>query len=230
MKFHLSLLVIATALFGFTCAAADSAKPAQSLEEQLKALNAGNTLPAAAAREKLYAVQERYLPLRNKSEFTMGAASNLTGDDFVRTEQYEVGYHFHFNDRWSLGLSQAWVNNNFKSSIDNVKTSDGAIPDVPFAYSRTDLMLEANLFYGKFRWTAETVSYFDLYMALGPAMIRQNTGTVGGAAGDLGLAAWISRWGSARLGLKDYYYRETYRSGAIMTHNLHAHLDIGYLF
>jgi len=233
MKLRLNLL-LSLMLIGSWATAKDMAdnlsKGQNNLEEQLKTLDVSNQVPAAANKEKLYAVQARYLPLKNKNEFTLGVASNLTPDGFVETEQMEIGYHFHFNDSWSVAVDQAWVNNSFRSSADNIRTADGAIPDVPFAYSRTDVMAEFNVFYGKFRWSAETVSYFDVYVAAGPGRIVQNTGTTMAYVGDVGFSAWISKWGSARLGLKDYYYEEDYRSGAEMAHNIHAHLDIGYLF
>jgi outer membrane beta-barrel protein len=210
-------------------AAAAPAK-AGSLEDQLKALDTSNQAPAGANREKMYAVQARYLPLKWKNEFTIGGASNLTGDSFIRTNQIEAGYHLHFSDRWSAALSHAWVDNELKSEVDTVKTNNGALPDVPYSISRTDLTAEYNVFYGKFRWTAETVSYFDQYIALGAAQIEQNTGTSMGYVADIGFAFWMGKWGSTRLGLKDYYYKEDYRSGPLWTNNLHAHLDLGYLF
>jgi outer membrane beta-barrel protein len=209
--------------------APDKTKKA-SLEDQLKALDADNAAPAAASREKLYAVQTRYLPLHFKNEFTLGGASNLTPDSFLTTQQVEIGYHFHFNDRWSASVDQAWVNNTFKSDTNNLRTTDGALPNVPYATSRTDLMAEYNVFYGKFRWSAETVSYFDQYLAIGPGMVEQNTGATAAAVADAGFAFWLGKWGSARLGLKDYYYREQYASGAQFTQNIHAHMDFGYLF
>src|SRR5579872_7059284 len=158
---------------------AKQAAPPASLENQLKALDAGNQAPAAANTEKLYAVQQRYLPLKWKNEFSLGYGYNMTGDSFLRSQQVELSYHLHANDRFSLALSHAFVDNSFKSETDNVSTQDGkVIPDVPFAYTRTDLLAEFNVFYGKFRWSPETVSYFDLYMAAGPGVIRQNTGSV----------------------------------------------------
>ena len=235
MSYRISVLLSAVILtqgalaYGEGTAEPETNKPV-SLEDQLKTLDAGNQAPASANREKLYAVQSRYLPLRFKSEFTLGGASNLTSDSFLQTQQFEIGYRFHFNDRWSLGLSEAWVDNHFKSEVNNLKTNDGAIPDVPYAITRTDLMLEYNVFYGKFRWSAETVSYFDLYLALGPGMVQQNTGTVGAGVGDVGFAFWLGQFGSVRMGFKDYYYNESYRSGAQPSQNLHAHLDLGYIY
>ncbi|MGZ3721546.1 MAG: outer membrane beta-barrel domain-containing protein [Bdellovibrionales bacterium] len=201
-----------------------------TLEEQLKSLDAGNAAPIAANREKLYAVQQRYLPLRWKSEVSFGAASNLTGDSFLRTQQLEAGYHLHLSDRWSLGFAYAWVDNKLKSDANGLKTSNGAIPDLPYAKTRMDLMAEYNVFYGKFRWSADTVSYFDQYLALGAGNVEQNTGTTTSYVADVGFAFWLGKFASTRLGLKDYYYKEAYRSGPEMTNNLHAHLDLGVLF
>src|ERR1700735_3405415 len=76
-----------------------------NLEDQLKALDAENKAPVGANREKMYAVQTRYLPLKFKTEATVGGAYNLTGDSFLRTEQFEVGLRFHFSDRWAIGAS-----------------------------------------------------------------------------------------------------------------------------
>jgi outer membrane beta-barrel protein len=201
-----------------------------SLEDQLQALDVANQAPAATSKEVLYAVQSRYLPLTHKNEFSVGGGLNLTGDSFVLSEQAEVGYRFHFNDRWAVGLNYALVANQLSSAADRFRSSEGIVPDVPYAKSRTDLLAEYNVFYGKFRYSVDRVFYFDQYIAAGPGFVEMNTGTVGAAVADVGFAFWLSRWGSARIGLKDYYYEEVYRSGTSPTHNLHAHLDIGYLF
>src|SRR5665213_336526 len=176
-RYHILLVVGLMAAATSNAWAAKSTEKTQttSLEDQMKALDAGNQAPASVTREKLYAVQSRYLPLTFKSEFTLGGASNLTGDSFLRTQQVEIGYRFHFNDRWSAGVDYAWVDNAFKSDADNLKSTSGAIPDVGFAF-------------------------------------------------------WLGQWGSARFGLKDYYYTEQYRSGDVSSNNIHAHLDLGYLF
>lgn len=204
-------------------------KAGLSLEDQLKELNSGNQAPMVS-REKLYAVQERYLPLRHKSEVTLGGAMNLTGNSFLRTQQVALGYRFHFNDRWSMGLSHAFVFNQFTTGADNLKTADGAVPHVPYASSRSDMMVEYHVFYGKFRWSVDTVSYFDQYIAIGPGIVAMNNGVVGAAVADIGFAFWLGKWGSARVGLKDYFYNEAYRSGSTASQNVHAHLDMGYLF
>lgn len=227
-----SLLILSLfTISGFAETQTPQGKDGVSLEDQLKALDAENQAPAAANREKLYAVQQRYLPLRWKNEFSAGYGMNFTGDSFLRTQQAELAYRLHFNDRFALGISHAFVDNTLKSETNDIQTQDGkVIPNVPFAYTRTDLTAEFNVFYGKFRWDPETVSYFDAYVAAGPGYIRQNNGTVGAGVADLGFAFWIGKWGSARLGVKDYVYNETYQSGTQLQQNLHGHLDLGYLF
>jgi outer membrane beta-barrel protein len=231
MKFVGILALTALLSAPYIGRAEETAAPKKtSLEDQLKAMDFANQAPIGESRESLYAIQARYLPLKWKSEVTMGAATNLTPDSFLTSEQFEIGYRIHFNDSWSLGVANAWVNNRLKSEATTIQTRDGAIPEVPFASTRTDLMLEYNVFYGKFRWSTTSVSYFDVYVAGGPGVVRQNTGTVGAGVADLGFVFWVSQWGSVRMGLKDYYYNETFRSDTSPSSNLHAHLDLGYLF
>ena len=228
--FSKSILVLGALLNAPALFADTASRDAAPLESQLQALDADTSAPSAVSREKLYAVQTRTLPLKFKSEITLGGAYNLTGDSFLTTQQAQLGYHFHFNDRWSVALDYAWVNNSFKPEASELRTTNGAVPDVPYSISRTDIMAEFNLFYGKFRLGSDTVYYFDQYIAIGPGLMRQNTGTVGAAVADVGLAFWIGRWASARVGLKEYYYNEAYRSGTRGSSNLHGHLDVGVLF
>jgi len=203
---------------------------ATSLEDQLHDMDAGNSPPEAVSRENFYAVQARYLPLAWKSEVTVGGAINLTGDSFLSTKQLEVGYRLHFSDKWSLGAEYDSVSNSFTSAGNNLLTENGAVPDVPYAKSRTEVTAEYHVFYGKFRWSTETVSYFDQYVAVGPGIVQMNNGTTGAGVADAGFVFWIGRFGSMRIGVKDYVYNELYRSGPQLTNNLHVHLDAGVVF
>ncbi len=232
MKSIFAFVLLATvfAVPGF--AANNPSKASQlSLEDQLKTLDTGNQLPASANHDKMYSVQPRYLPLQYRSEISFGAAQDMTPDSFLKTQQLELEYRFHFNDRWSVGLAQAWVDNQLKGETTNIQ---GALPAVPYATMRQDLTVEYNIFYGKFRWGSETVSYFDMYGALGTGRITQVTGNstdnVNATVADVGFAFWLGKWGSARLGIKDYAYNETYLSGTLTQHNIHAHVDLGYIF
>lgn len=207
------------------------AAPAGNLEDELKNLELPpNRLPAAVTKEKFYSVQERYSPLKFRSEITLGGAQNLTGDSFLVTRETNLGYRFHVNNRWSLGLSHSFVSNQFTSAGERFLNTEGFIPDVPYARNRSDLTVAYNVFYGKFRLSSDQIFYFDQYLALGPGVVEMNTGTYGAAIADAGLALWLGRWGSARVGFKDYLHNEAHRTGTSLYHNVHAHLDVGYLF
>jgi outer membrane beta-barrel protein len=199
------------------------------LAEQLKSLELpGNQAPSVVSKEKLYVVQTRYLPLRFKSEVSLGYAQNLTGDSFFNTRQAELGYRFHLGDRFSLGFTQSFVTNSMTSEGDNLLASEGIIPNMPYARQRSELTLGYNVFYGKFRLSSEQVFYFDQYVAVGPGLMMLNVGDFGAAVADVGFAFWLGQWGSTRIGLKDYIYSEPGKSS--LSENLHAHLDVGYLF
>jgi outer membrane beta-barrel protein len=203
----------------------------QPLEEQLKTLELpGNVAPAAVSREKLYVVQTRYLPLRFKNEFSLGVAQNFTGDSFLTTRQLEVGYRFHLSDKFSIGISEAWVSNQFTSEANQLVSNEGLAPDVDYARQREELTVAYNVFYGKFRLSSDQVFYFDQYVAAGPGLMRLNTGDFGAIVADVGFVFWMSNWGSTRIGVKDYAYAEDERTDTGLSHNIHAHLDVGYLF
>ncbi len=225
MRQFFFILIVAVSLVAVNAFAAKA-----TLEEQLQSLDSGNAPPDGVSQENLYAVQTRYLPLEHKSELTIGGGMGMLGDSFLNTTQVELTYHFHFNDRWSVALLQDVVSNQFTSAEDHLQATQGAVPDVPYAYSRTGLLAEYHVFYGKFRWSEDSVSFFDQYIAAGPGVISMNTGTTGAGIADAGFVFWLGRWGSLRLGLKDYVYDELYRSGPQLTNNLMAHMDIGVVF
>jgi outer membrane beta-barrel protein len=223
-------LLLIGLLLAFT-APVFAAEETPSLEEQLRALELpSNQAPAGLTKERLYVIQERYLPLRLKLELSVGAALNVSGNSFLNTQQVEGGLRFHLNDRWSLGLTYAMVSNKFTAAADRLLDTEGIIPDLAYAKSRSDATIGYNVFYGKLRLSADQVFYFDQYVALGAGIMQLSRGNSTAAVADAGFAFWLGKWGSARIGVKDYYYNEPKRSGNEMTHNLHPHLDIGYLF
>jgi len=225
MKLNL-LLIASTLALSFSALASEA-----PLEEQLKAVELpGNQAPTSVSKEKLYVYQTRYLPLRHKSEVSLGFGQNLTGPSFFTTRQFEVGYRFHLNDTWSLGFEQSFVSNDLTSDGQRLFTQDHIVPDMAYARQRSELTAGYNVFYGKLRFSADSVLYFDQYIALGGGIMMMNTGNLGAAVGDVGFAFWLGQWGSARIGFKDYFFNEPSRSSSFPSNNLHAHLDLGYIF
>jgi len=207
-----------------------TAAQAASLEDQLQSIGNDNRPPEGISRENLYAVQARYLPLEYKTEITVGGAMNLTNDSFLSSNQFEAGVHFHFNDRWAVEAEHDFVYNHWTSAGDNLRSTNGAVPDDPYVKSRTMALVDWHAFYGKFRWSMDTVSYFDQYWALGGGVVDMNTGMTPGVVADVGFVFWIGRHSSFRFGLKDYLYNEEYSSGTKLSSNLHPHANLGVVF
>ncbi|MCC6277117.1 MAG: outer membrane beta-barrel domain-containing protein [Oligoflexia bacterium] len=231
LKLYLTVVVVMLTAHSSTGAADNSSQSdEQALTEQLQGLDLENKAPEGVSRESLYVVQDRYLPLKNRSEITVGAGINLTGDSYLKTTQVELGYRFHLNNRWSIGANYAFVGNSFTDTANELIANEGIAPDVAFAKSRMDLLLNFNAFYGKFRLTMDRVLYFDQYVAIGPGLMEMNSGNTPAGVADVGFVFWVEKLGSVRVGLKDYIYQEKRLKGESITQNLHAHLDIGYVF
>ena len=213
-----ALALLATGM-GESQAQADESRPAsksdESLEQKMQALNLNDRAPALVSEERLYAVQNRLSPLSHRSELSLGVGSNLTSDSFINSNQFELNYRYHLDDRWSVGIERTWVSNSLSAAANDLQSSVGMVPRVPYAIARTDLTGEANLFFGKLRITSERVFYFDQYVAAGVGFVQMNDGTVGALVGDVGVVGWIGRSASARLGLRDYYNNENYGSGQV---------------
>ena len=59
----------------------------------------------------------------------------------------------------------------------------------------------------------DNVLYFDFYSALGAGREDLNSGFENAVVADAGFAFWMGKWGSTRVGLKDYYYQEPHLTG-----------------
>jgi outer membrane beta-barrel protein len=217
----ISILSVAT-----TAWAAEDPVEAQ-FEKDMKTLDLPDHAPAALTKEKLYSVQPRYAPLQNRNEISFGGGQNMSGNSFLQTQQIELAYRRHFNDRWAVATSAAWVQNRFTDNARRLQQTDGILPDIQYARERYDVAGEVNLFYGKFRLTRDQVFYFDQYLALGPGLEHLTSTWVGAATGDIGLVVWFGHWGSLRMGVKDYYYNETSQEQTTARNNLHWHIDLG---
>lgn len=202
---------------------------AAALEDGLRSLELGETAPVAISQEKLYSVQSRPLPLTRQSELSIGGGTNVTGDSFLNTRSLDFGYRFHFSDRWAVVLAHTLMQNKLSPAATRLRDANGMLPDVPFAKTATDLSVEMNLFYGKFRLNSARVYYFDQYVALGVGAVALDRDSATSIVGDVGLAAWLGRW-SARVGLKDYFYSARYSTGPVAAHNLFPHVGVGVVF
>jgi outer membrane beta-barrel protein len=216
----IALLLAGSAAFGAT---------AENLESDLAGLKVDENIPAQSSTEKLYSIQTRHAPLGKHLEILVSAAQNYTSDGFLDTLQAGGDLVYHITDKWNFAVAYSKVFNTFKDSADRLLQTQGLLPDVDYAKSRMEARLGYNLFYGKFRFTSDTVMYFDQYIALGYAQHELASGNSGGPLGDAGFAFWVSNWGSVHIGVKDYYYQEKRALSAGTHHNIHGYLQVGYL-
>lgn len=180
----------------------------KSLVQELGEINVDQKVPSQMDREKLYSVQTRVLPLKNKFEIGALASQNWSSNGFLRNEQYGGEVRFHFSNRFSLGAAYSVVSNTFTNSAERLGVVQGIYPDVDYAKSRMEIRPQANLFFGKFRISSDQTFYFDQYIGLGAAAHQLKSGQAIGPVGEAGFVFWISTYGALRLGVRDYYYAE----------------------
>lgn len=205
------------------------AAQAATLEEEIKGLDVEEQVPAAISKEKYYSIQSRNVSLKNRLEILASVAENFTGNGFMSSEQVGGEVQYHLNDDWSAAVGYNQVFNRFKESAERLLEVEGLLPDVDYAKSRIEGRIQYNLFYGKFRFTKDSVMYFDQYVSVGYASHTLGSGPAGGPVFDAGFAFWVSDWGSLHLGVKDYYYPETGRLTTGTHHNVHGYVQAGYL-
>ncbi len=210
--------------------ATEPKKTETTLESELSSLEVSNKVPSNISKEKLYSIQLRSVSLVKRSEVNLGWGQNLSSNSFLKSQQLDVKYMFHFNDKWALGLGYSQVYNEFTDSARRLADIQGVYPDLDFAKSRAEITAEYNIFYGKFRFTQDQAFYFDNYFALGMASSQLGSGTAQGPVADLGFAFWLSRWGSLRLGLKDYAYSEKRALTSGSANYVNGYVKMGYLF
>lgn len=208
----------------------ESKKTDTTLESELNSLEVSNKVPNNISKEKLYSIQLRAVSLVKRNEVNVGWGQNLSSNSFLKSQQLDLKYMFHFNDKWALGLGFSQVYNELTDSARRLADIQGVYPDLDFAKSRTEATIEYNIFYGKFRFTQDQAFYFDNYFALGMASHQLGSGTAQGPVADLGLAFWLSRWGSLRMGLKDYAYTEKRALTAGSANYVNGYVKMGYLF
>lgn len=223
-------------LIAFTLVCSQSARAAEeedSLSSALESLNSPANQAPGVVTEKMYTVQDRYTPLKNRVETSALFGQKLNDTGFIQSREVGVGIRYHISSKWSLGLHGSYTFNQFTGTADRLYKAEGLIPDVPYVKYRGDLSARYNLFYGKFRVSMDKVLYFDHYVSAGPAVVavtglsNQTQNQFGGAV-DTGLAFWMGQNWTANFGLKDYIYPEG--KGGGLSNQLLVYLEFGYLF
>jgi outer membrane beta-barrel protein len=121
------------------------------------------------------------------------------------------------------------MNNELSAAGKKLVNQQNVIPDRDYIKSQTDLVGEYNLFYGKMRLDLDQVVYFDQFWNLGVGQIELGRGTATAMIIDAGFAIWMGKMMSARIGLKNDFYKEQNLKGDTNVHNMIGYLSLGVL-
>lgn len=212
-------------------AMAPGEKYVPSMEEQLDSLALpSNQAPANVSTERLYSVQTRYAPLQKRYELGIIGGYNMTNADFVDSKSVGANVRYHFNDKHSFGISYMQFENKLDKTGQDLLERQSLLPDVDYISSVTEANYGYNLFYGKFRLGMSKVFYFDQYWNFGAGAVDLNSGIAPMINIEGGLAFWMGKRGSIRLGFKNLIFEESNLTGNRINHDLLSTLSINILF
>lgn len=204
---------------------------ANELENKLDALNIpDDKVSPVLSREQLYIVNTRYSSLRNRHEVTIQGAYDFTADSHLDVTQTALSYRYHLNSDWSFGLRYTRYSNKLTGAGQRLLDDQQLVPDTDYARNAQEIFATYNTIYGKLRWSKDTIVYFDQYVSLGAGKIELASGKSNLGFLDLGLAFWLGKHMSARVGVKNEFYNQVRRQGEELQHNAMGYLEFGYLF
>lgn len=202
-----------------------------NLEKELESLNMPiNEGPANASIDNLYSVQTRFLPLTKKHELTLNVGKNLNAGGLLNSEQVGGTYRYHINDKFSFGVGGYKVFNEISTDGKDVLRAGRLVNPKDYVIQQYEASVSYNVFYGKFRLGLNRVFYFDQYISLGAGVAELASGNTQMISPEIGLAFWLGKMGSIRLGLRNELYNEQTLDGESLNHNMVSYLGIGILF
>jgi len=182
------------------------------------------------SRDQLYIVNTRYSSLRNRHEFALLGSHNFTADSHLDTKHAAATYRYHLNSDWNFGLRYNRYSNKLTSAGSTLFVNQQLLPDTDFALNSQEVFATYNTIYGKLRWSKDTVVYFDQYISVGGGIIELASGKTNHGLVDLGLAFWLGKHGSVRVGLRNEFFNQQQFTGDRFRHNAMGYFEVGYLF
>ncbi len=230
MKKSIQIAPLFIALLTAWTVSANEGVPQEGLDAQLEALRMpANQAPLGVNQDKLFSIQDRYTPLKNRHEFSLSGANNFTPDSLIVSRQMALTYRYHLTHRWGLALQGAKSFNALSDAGSSLLKRESLLPKVDYLKASADLSAEYHVFYGKFRLSSDQVLYFDQYFALGGGVASLESGTHLAGVADVGLAFWLGQTMTFRFGFRNHLYSEVRASGSALSYNLLGHIDIGVL-
>jgi outer membrane beta-barrel protein len=204
---------------------------ASNLEDKLKMLHIpDDKVTPVVSDDKLYVVNTRYSSLINRHEVSINGGNNFTADSHLVTTSWGGAYRYHINPKWSVGARYTKYNNELSDSGKWLFDSAALLPDNDYAESSQDIFVSYNTTYGKLRIGKNRVTYFDQYVSLGYGTIDLASGQQQMLVGDIGLAFWLGKSFSSRVGVRNEIYTQEQTSRTRDVHNAIGYISFGYLF
>ena len=202
-----------------------------ALEKKLDSLNVpSDKVSPLVSQEDLYAVNQRYSSLDRRFEFSLFGAHDFAADSHMDTKQTGLVGRYHLNAKWSLGARYTEYFNQLTVAGKALFEREQILPDSDFALKSSDVFIGYNTVYGKVRLTRDTIVYFDQYVNLGYGSIALSQGETQMYVMDLGLAFWVGKNFSSRLGVKNEFFTQKRINGDDNVHNAMGYVEVGYLF
>jgi outer membrane beta-barrel protein len=220
-----NLLIFATTILTLNTFAAED------LEKKLELLNVpDDKVTPVLEKEKLKVVNKRYSSLTNRHEVEWYGGNNFNADSHMVTRQQGLSYRYHLNQKWSFGYRYTQYYNELSAAGEQLFKDKNILPDKDYAVKSTDIFVNYNTTYGKLRISDSRVVYFDQYIALGYGDISLANSNTNFTMIDLGLAFWLGKNFSSRVGLKNELYEQEQQGGSQTKHNAMGYISFGYLF
>lgn len=217
-------------LLAFPLTSVSAEKPT-GLEQKLDELNIpDDKVTPVLSKDNLYIVNTRYSSLTNRHEVGLQGSHNFTADSHLDVKQVSASYRYHLNSKWSFGARYNYYTNELTSAGQRLLDDQKIVPDQDFAFNSQEVFATYNTIYGKLRWSADTVVYFDQYFSLGVGQIELASGKTNHGLLDVGLAFWLKKHGSFRVGVRNEVYNQTQLNGEVLKHNAMGYLELGWLF
>lgn len=218
------ILLVSVALISMGAQAVD-------LDKKLDALSMpDDRVSPMISEDQLSVVNTRYSSLVNRHELTIAGANNFTSDSHIDTKQAFATYRYHINSTWGVGLRYSIYNNELTGSGKKLFDDEKILPDTDYALKSTEIFTSFNALYGKLRWNSEKVVYFDQYFTLGYGKVDLASGLTDIYSLDLGMAFWLGKHYSGRIGLKNEFYTQSKINGDESALNAMGYVEFGYLF
>lgn len=174
-------------------------------------------------------VQNRVVDRRWRNEFSGGYLNVIGGNSFLQTQMLSLDYHLHITPRWTAGLSYFSAFNQLSRESNYLIDQNGLVPDIDQPKDGYEALVNYAPIYGKVNMFGLGVVQFDIYGIGTYGTINLKSGQASTYTLGAGLGLWISQHLTARLEIRQRYYKAQRFGGPTNIETTNAAVTFGYL-